>query len=316
MSKIKSLISNKGLILRRDFLKVKDESKKIFITGAEGFIGKNLTEELDGKFEIKYLKRNKLDLCNTEMVEDYLEENKFDVIIHAANTNDTRNKSVEGYEVVDGNLRMFFNLERCKQYYGKMYYFGSGAEYDMRHYVPDMKEDYFGTYIPRDPYGFSKYIMSKSCGKAENICDLRLFGVYGKYEEWERRFISNAICRALKGMDITIQKNVYFDYLWVQDLCDIMKWFIENEPAYHHYNVCRGTKIDLYSLACLVREMLNVDCNIVVAEPGWKLEYTGNNERLLEEIGDFQFTSFEESIRKLCDYYKEHLDEIDETKLI
>ena len=117
-------------------------------------------------------------------------------------------------------------------------------------------------------------------------------------------------------MDITIQKKVYFDYLWVDDLCYIMKWFIENEPQYHHYNVCRGNKIDLYSLACMVRETLNIDCNIVVSEPGWKPEYTGNNERLLTEMGGFQFTGFDKSIRELCEYYKERLDEIDETKLM
>lgn len=54
--------------------------------------------------------------------------------------------------------------------------------------------------------------------------------VYLEYTEnmrRERRFISNAICRALKGMDITLHKNVYFDYLWVDDLIKIISFFIE-----------------------------------------------------------------------------------------
>lgn len=289
---------------------------RILLTGSTGFIGKNLKEYLDNDYDIYCPKREELDLTNELSVEEYLKQKTFDVIIHAANTNNTRNKTVTAYDSLDGNLRMFYNLERCKAYYGKMYYFGSGAEYDMRYYMPYMKEDYFGKHIPQDPYGFSKYIMSKACERAGNIYDLRLFGVYGKYEEWERRFISNAICRGLKGMDITIQKNIYFDYLWVEDLCCIMKWFLINEPQYHHYNVCRGLKMDLYSLACLIRESLNIDCNIVVAEEGWKLEYTGNNQRFLSEIGGYQFAGFEKTIKELCNYYKAHLDEIDETKLI
>lgn len=288
---------------------------RVFVTGRNGFIGRNLTENLL-MYDLTALGRKELDLMDTQAVETYLQQNYFDVIIHTANVNTTRNTDVPAYTSLDGNLRMFFNLARCSECYGKMYYFGSGAEYDMRHYIPDMKETYFDTYVPADPYGFSKYIMSKSCRESGNIYDLRLFGVYGKYEEWGRRFISNAICRALKGKDITLQKNVYFDYLWVEDLCDIMQWFIENEPQFKCYNVCRGTRIDLLTLAHMVRETLDIDCGIIVGEQGWKPEYTGNNERLLKEIGNFQFTDYEASIEKLCQFYKDNLDMIDESKLL
>lgn len=289
--------------------------KKILITGSTGFIGKNVKEFMNCEYEVYAPTREELDLNDTQEVEIFLKNKKFNVIIHSANTNSTR-KSISPYEALNGNLRMFFNLERCKEYYGKMYCFGSGAEYDGEHYIPNMREDYFDTYIPKDPYGFSKYVISKECQKDNNIYDLRLFGVYGKYEEWERRFISNAICRALKGKDITIQKNVYFDYLWIEDLCNIMKWFVENEPKYKHYNVCRGVKIDLYSLACMVRDILSIDCNIVISKPGWKTEYSGNNERLLNEIGNYQFTGFKKSITSLCEYYKANIDMIDEKKFI
>ncbi len=285
---------------------------KILITGAHGFIGRNLTEKLQDKYFIETPGRAQLNLLDCEAVESYLKYNEFDIIIHTATTN----KTMLSYEILEGNLQMFFNLERCRKLYGKMYYMGSGAEYGMEHYIPNMKEEYFGTNIPKDTYGFSKYIMSKICEQNENIYDLRLFGVYGKHEEWERRFISNAICRALKGKDITIHKNVYFDYLWVDDLCKIMEWFIEHNPRHKHYNVCRGERIDLYSLACMVRKILDIDCDIVVGEPGWKLEYTGNNERLLNEIGDYQFSEFEESIQSLCEFYKLNIDKIDEKRLV
>lgn len=290
--------------------------KKILITGASGFIGRNLCEKLRERYEIYAPTRDELNLLDTKQIEDYIKMGSFDIIIHSANTNDVKHENVTDFAILDGNLRMFFNLARCCESYGKMYYFGSGAEYDMNHYIPEMSEEYFGVHIPEEPYSFSKYIMANSCKQADNIFDLRLFGVYGKYEEWQRRFISNAICRALKGMDITIQKNVFFDYLWIDDLVEIMQWFIENTPKHKHYNVCRGSKIDLYSLACIVRESLNVSCNIVVKEEGWKPEYTGNNKRLIEEMGDYPFIEFQESIVKLCEYYKMIIDTIDEKKLI
>lgn len=289
--------------------------KKILITGASGFIGRNLAETLQGTYEVLAPKRAELNLLEQEDVEKYLKVNNFDIVIHAANTNNTRNKGTTDFESLDGNLRMFFNLERCNTYYEKMYYFGSGAEYDRRHYVPFMKEEYFNTYIPEDSYGFSKYIMSTISAKSSNIYDLRLFGVYGKYEEWERRFISNAICRVLSNRNITIQQNVYFDYLWVDDLTEIIKWFIEHTPTYKQYNVCRGKAIDLYSLACIVKDVLKTDCDIVVAKEGLKPEYTGDNSRLLNEMGDFLFSDIRTTIYDLSEYYQSHMDVIREELL-
>lgn len=205
---------------------------------------------------------------------------------------------------------MFMGLESGKEYYGKMYYFGSGAEYGSDHYTPYMEESYFGRYMPRDSYGFSKFIMSKICDTTNNIYDLRLFGVFGKYEEWKRRFISNAICNALINRHITIQKNVFFDYIWVNDLAEIMKWFIHNDPIYKHYNICRGEKIDLFSLAVLVREILNIDCEIEIKEKGFKTQYTGSNIRMKNEIKNITFTSFELAIKNLSDYYMKIIDTI------
>lgn len=289
---------------------------KILLTGANGFIGKNLKEKLVNIYDMEYPARNQLNLLDAGAVEDYLRAGCFDVVIHAANTNNTKRQSVSPYDSLDGNLRMFFNLERCKKLYGKMYYFGSGAEYDAEHYIPNMTEDYFDSYVPREAYAFSKYIMSKCCDPNGNIYDLRLFGVYGKYEEWHRRFISNAICRVLKNLPITLSQNVYFDYLWVDDLAEIIKWFLENEPKYRHYNVCSGRKIDLYTLACKVKEILDTDCDIIVEKPGFKKEYTGCNRRLKDEMGEMVFREWEETIKELSRYYRENNDMIDERMLV
>ncbi len=289
--------------------------KKILLTGAGGFIGRNIAESLKDEYQLHWPSRKELNLLDQEAVQGYLKQYQFDVVIHSANCNDTRRK-ITPYDALDGNLRMFFNLERCHSLYGKLIYFGSGAEYARDHYIPGMAESYFGIHVPMDAYGFSKYIMAKTCESSRNIYELCLFGVYGKYEEWERRFISNAICRVLKGKDITIRQNVYFDYLWVEDLVQIVRWFIEGEPLHRRYNVCRGQKADLYSLAVTVREILCADCDIIVAKEGWKPEYTGDNNRLLEEMGGFRFTALAESIRLLCDYYRANEDRIEEERLI
>mgnify|MGYP004611396041 FL=1 len=287
------------------------KNRKILITGASGFIGKNLTEQLSKEYLIFAPTTYELNLLNQFEVEKYLNDYKIDVIIHCANYRGKMQEPYSGSKVLETGLRMYSNLERCSHLYDKMLYFGSGAEYDSRHYQPFMKEDYFGRHIPQDGYGFYKYLISKQCTQKDNIYDLRLFGVYGKYEDWTRRFISNNICRALKDKPMTLSRNVYFDYIYIDDLVEIMKWFIENEPFHRHYNVCRGSHIDLLSLGNLIREVMQIERPISIAEEGYKLEYSGNNKRLLKEMGDYSFKPYKETIEEMVVYYKSILQDID-----
>ncbi|MEG2053771.1 MAG: NAD(P)-dependent oxidoreductase, partial [Oscillospiraceae bacterium] len=154
------------------------------------------------------------------------------------------------------------------------------------------------------PYGFSKYIMAKYSEGSNNIYDLVLFGVFGKYEEWKRRFISNNICNNLAGRPMTIEKNMYFDYIDVEDLAQIMKYFIEHNPLQKRYNICRGEKIDLLSIAKTINKVMATNTDILVAKSGLKLEYTGNNDLFLKETGWETFIPFEKSIENLVCFYK------------
>lgn len=292
------------------------ECMKILITGSKGFIGHNLAKELETSYEVWAVGREELDLLNPESTMEFLKQHRFDVVIHAANINSSRyGNNVSDYELIRGNLHMFYNLVNCRDLYGKMLYFGSGAELDRRNYIPRMTEDYLGKHIPEDSYGLSKYVMASEISKYDNIYDLRLFGVFGPYEEWDHRFISNAICRALKGMPITINQNVFFDYLYVKDLARILKYFIEKDAEYKHYNLCRNESVDLLSLAQIIKDVLGADVPIIVKNDGLKSEYTADGTRMLKEIGDFKFTDIRDAISELRDYYKACIEQIDENKL-
>jgi UDP-glucose 4-epimerase len=270
---------------------------KILITGANGFIGRNLKEYFQVRYgDIYYPRRQELNLLDSQAVYEYLTKNEFDIVIHCAIT----------LTSVEQNLKMFFNLERCSQSFGKMFCVGSGAEYDKDKYIPKMKEEYFGKHIPSDIYGFSKYVIAKDIeSKYRNIYNLRVFGSYGKYEDYKRRFISNNICRVLSGLNISIKKNVYFDYLYIDDFSRIVEMFINKDAVKRSYNICTGKTIDLLTLAKIVRQIDGRDMLIDIKEDGLGVEYSGDNTLFLREFGEFDFTQPEKAISQLYYWYKD-----------
>lgn len=290
--------------------------KKILITGASGFIGRHLTESLSADYTLLHPGHMELNLLDWQAVETYLTQNRCDIIIHTANCNNIRHCNMTEYDILSQNLTMFLNLERCGHLYERMYYFGSGAEYDASCYVPKMQEKYLGHSIPKDAYGLSKYIMAKISLQDNNIYDLVLFGVYGKYEEWQRRFISNNICRNLHGMPMSIRQNRYFDYLYIDDLINIMRWFLEHTPKQKRCNVCTGRSIDLHSLAVMINQAQTTDTKILVRQPGFGPEYSGCNQLLLQEMGDYRFLEPPAVLPELIAYYRSILPDIPKSALI
>ena len=288
--------------------------KKILLTGSTGFIGKNLKEYLQQKdYELLTPTHEELDLLDSVAVSEYLLSQKnIDVVIHSANIN---MMSAEEYDILNSSLRMFYNFEKNKASFGRMYYLSSAAEYDRRKLDVMVREESFGTYIPTDSYGFTKYIMHKEAEKDNNIYGLSLFGVYGKYEEWQRRFISSNIVRSLKGLPMTLSQNAMFDFLYVDDLCKIVEWFIGHEPKHKHYNVCTGQPVALLDLAEMINGVSGLGREIQIAKAGWQSEYSGDNSRLLAEMGQFHFADKKRSIEAMWNYYAEHIDEFDEKNL-
>lgn len=275
----------------------------ILITGGSGFIGKNIVEKLYKYYSLYFPDRNELNLLDYDNVEKYIFNNKIDVVIHAANTNQVIHPEDE-INVLDFNLRMFFNLYRCSSQLDKMIFFGSGAEYDKRYYIPYMKEEYLGCHIPADAYGFSKYIMANFAENSKNIYELCLFGVYGKYEEWRRRFVSNVIYQGMNSDIIKIDHNLEFDYLYIDDLVNVIKWFLESSPKYHRYNVCTGHPLELLKIAEYIRGLLNLKHDISVDDYTLGKSYIGDNSRLCNEMADMKFTDIKSAIDQMVRYYE------------
>ncbi len=289
--------------------------KKVLITGAKGFIGSHLVEFLQRRYRIKAYDVDDLDFRQLETVSSFLKKEQFEVIIHTATWSDTRISSHSDNDVLANNLKMFFNLASCQKDFGKLLYFGSGAEYGRQSSLKEVKEDYFGKKIPADAYGLSKFIMAQYTLTSLKIFELIPFAVFGPGEDYRIRFISNAICRQLYNLPITIKKNLVYDYLYIDDLLKIIEWFIQNEPPEHRYNLCSGHPYDLLSLAKLVQKTGKSQKEIKIFKKGWGAEYSGSNEKLQKLIPNLRFTSMEEAISLLYRWYQNHQNLIKKDEL-
>jgi GDP-L-fucose synthase len=287
---------------------------KVLVTGARGFLGRNLAESLCQHYCVCTPSRAELNLLDAEAVRGYLEFHRFDVVVHAATVRANRRIGAPPGMMQD-NCRMFFNLARKSEAFGKLLFLSSGAVYDRRGPVARISETFFDTRVPADPYGFSKYICAQHIAQSDNLYELRLFGVFGPHEDWQIRFLSNACCRAMWDLPVALKQNARFDYLDVADLAKLLRWFIDGQPHYRAYNVCTGRAVDLAALGRKVVCASGKKIDLLVREPGLGQEYSGDNRRLLEEVPEFQFRSLDNSIEALYRWYLNRKQSIDPERL-
>ena len=282
--------------------------KRILITGGSGFVGRNLKESLAGKYTIFAPSHKELELLDYEALENYVISNQIDVIIHGAIHVPMFNGAEKEFF---NDMQMFANMEKISHRVEKLLYFGSGAEFDKRYDISMVTEEELGKTIPTSEYGLAKYTMNMIARQSSNIYNLRLFGIFGKYELWNIKFLSGLCCKALFDLLLTVRKDCYFDFFFIEDLPQIIIWFIENTPDWHDYNICQGKQYRLTELAEMVKKVSGKDIPVTLLSDERNVDYSADNVRLRQQIPGLHITPMEEALKQLYDYYDRNRQIID-----
>lgn len=285
--------------------------KNILITGSEGFVGRNLLETLAHRsdFTLSGSRQDDLDLTDSNQVKEYIKILQPNIIIHSATSN-TMGKAYES-DVCEQNLRMIFNLLRHRPPGCLIYTLCSGSSYNRESWTDNMTEDYLGEHIPADSQGFSKFVIANYVKNIKDVVTLRLFGIFGRHEDYRYKFISNTIAKRLAGMKVILYRDALYDYIDVADFCTIVEQLIDRNVRTGGFNVTPDDSVYLSDIIGIVDRCLNIDSGYTTATLGLGRTYTGSNTKLRSILGEFEFTSIEASIQNLIHYYTANTQKLD-----
>jgi len=287
---------------------------RILLTGGGGFIGRHIADRLRSGHEVFAPTHAELDLADADAVRRWLAATRVDAVVHAAVKPAHRN-APDQTGIAEQNLRQFFSLVRSRASFGRFVVLTSGAVYGVQGPIAGVAEDELGVVVPDDEHGFSKYVEALWLARDSNAIELRPFGVYGPGEDYAIRFISNACCKALLGMPVTLRQDRLFSYVWVDDLAAVIEHALSGGPggglAPGAYNVTPGEPISLRDVAALVVRISGQKVPIVIAKDGLGREYWGDGSKLAAGLRAMTFTNLLQGVERLLAWHSTRLEQID-----
>jgi len=240
---------------------------KILITGGNGYISKSLYNSLKNVYDVVTLSRDDFDLRDQFETIKYFSNKYFDTVIHCAVSGGSRLRQ-DTINDMDNNLQMYYNLLNCKNKFGKLIHFGSGAEITQ----------------PETPYGLSKRVITKSILEQKNFYNIRIFAVFDE-NELDARFIKGNIKRYVNKEPIIIHQDKFMDFFYMKDLVSLVDYYIQSENLPKEIDCSYQQSYSLFDIANMINNLDTHKVHITFNQNEMGEKYCGNSNILLNYIG-------------------------------
>jgi nucleoside-diphosphate-sugar epimerase len=244
--------------------------KKILITGSDGYIARNLAKNFSG-YDLTLVNRSKLNLLDSKSVKNFFKYRYFDAVIHTATSGGSRLKADDS-DVFYENCFMHQNILDNTSSYAKLISFGSGAELDRRYDI-DSAVDYKKAF-PIDPYGMSKNFIAKSGFLYPNFYNIRIFNVFNE-DELSSRMIKANIINYLNKQPILIHQDKWMDFFYMNDLCEVVKFVINEDVDEKIINCSYKEKYKLSDIAKIINNLSDYNVEVIIEKDKFGLNYIG-----------------------------------------
>jgi len=306
--------------------------KTILLLGGYGFIGTNVLKCIDKQYSDQYdvivfdkvdhhfhnvsfncvKKVYSGDFSDILTVDNIFAENSIDLVFHFLSSTVPATSSNAIYDV-ESNLVSTLNLLSVMDKYNIkniVYLSSGGAIYG--DYLEKVHNEEDAVY-PKSSYGvvklaIEKYLLSYAELYGFHSLILRLSNPFGPYHYNEKQGIVNiAIRRALSNKTLQIwgDGNGIKDYIFINDVCDILFKMVEDEIETGVYNVASGNALSVNDIVDAIRKYVP-DFNIeyvnasVVDVQSFELDIT----KLRKKLGGFKMTPIDDALKQTIEWQK------------
>ncbi|MCF2674258.1 NAD-dependent epimerase/dehydratase family protein [Fusobacterium varium] len=313
-------------------------NKKILITGATGFIGRNLIEKLhDSNYEILALileEKEKNIIPDVECIlwSRFLDEKNeevyslnrkkikhVDVVIHLASygvdpkDNDI-NLMIDSNVNLTKNLLMSLKKINCK----KIIFTGSGFEYGDKGKIKLNEDMYLDPFSIYGATKASSFLIGKKICETLNInfINLRLFNIFGEYEA-KNRLLPQLIFNSLeeKKLNFTTGEQIR-DYLYIKDVVKAYEIILKlNLFDNEIYNICSSEEISIRNFIEKAAKVLNISFSklnfgAISTRKEEAMYIVGDNNKFVNKTGWKNKFTLEEGIENMYKILKRKSYEI------
>lgn len=304
----------------------------VLLLGGNGFIGSNIinfiTDNKFSDFKFVILSRNK-GINTNEKFEyvsgDYGDKNvlislfskwNFTKVFHCATSTTPLSSNNNILCDINGNLIATIGLLDVMKDYGcdSIIYLSSGGAVYGEKKIGKISENEIC--YPVSSYGVVKltienYIRLYNKQFGINYLILRVSNPFGKFHTSENQGIINiAVRRALRGQAVEVwgDGTQSKDYIFADDLIKIIFRLIKKGITNKTINVGSGEIHELNGILDIIKNYLpSLEINYVDAIKTDVKDFCLDIS-LMQSLGDFKFTKFEEAIRQTILFEKERLD--------
>ncbi len=305
------------------------KKEKLLITGGSGMVGRNLLESnLINQWHVIRPRKSELDLTNSISLQNYLNCEKPDLIIHAAGLVGGIQANIKNpVSFMNTNVLIGNNVITCAYQAGirKFINLGSACMYPRGHTEPlSEKMILSGELEPtNEGYALAKIVAAKMCTfiRRENpkfyyktLIPCNLFGRYDKFDPENSHLLPAIIHKIFKAKERNISTvEIWGDgtarreFMYTGDLADaVLKAALDVEKIPDLLNIGLGRDYSITDYYSIVRKII-----------GWQGEFRYNSNmpagmrrkllsiKLQKEWGWSAQTDLETGVKKTIEYYKE-----------